>query len=95
MLKPLHGNVLVVTASENLDKKTAGGLFIPGNATPNAQVEGTVEGIGDGAIMADGSRRVMSVKVGDRVLFNKSHAAQVQDDNHFILTEDRLLAIVV
>jgi len=67
-LKPLHDRVLVKRLEE--EEKTAGGLFIPDSAKEKP-IKGEIVAAGPGKFSAEGKKIEMSVKKGDKVLFNK------------------------
>ena len=57
--------------------ETRGGVFIP---TPGNTMKymGTVVATGPGAFLSDGTRRPMSLRVGDRVAYNPHAGAAVR-----------------
>ena len=91
--RPLHDRVLVrrVTAEE----KTAGGIIIPDSAKEKP-IEGEVMAVGNGKALESGQVRGLEVKVGNRVLFGKYSGTEikVEGEEHVILREDEVLAIV-
>jgi chaperonin GroES len=93
MIRPLHDRILVKRLEEQ--EKTAGGLYIPDTAKEKP-VEAKVIAVGTGKILEDGSLRKPEVKAGDRVLFAKYSGSEVKIDGeeHLILREDDLLAVV-
>ena len=93
-LQPLYGNILVRVETDSQLSQTAGGLYIPETAKRDRQVVGMVVATGSGRVDGDGSVRPLITKPGDRVLFDKEVAIAVQDDHHFILSEQRVLAKV-
>jgi chaperonin GroES len=58
--------------------------------------QGRVLSIGDGRMLADGSRARHQVSEGDRVLFDSYAGAEVQVNGEelLIMSEDEILAIV-
>jgi chaperonin GroES len=93
MIRPLHDRILVKRLEEQ--EKTAGGLYIPDTAKEKP-VEAKVIAVGTGKVLDDGSVRKPEVKAGDRVLFAKYSGSEVKIDGeeHLILREDDLLAVV-
>ena len=59
--------------------------------------EAEVVAVGDGKLDENGKRLPMSVKKGNRVLIGKYSGTDIKidDDEHTILREDEILAIVV
>jgi chaperonin GroES len=93
MIRPLHDRILVKRLEEQ--EKTAGGLYIPDTAKEKP-IEAKVIAVGTGKVLDDGSLRKPEVKAGDRVLFAKYSGSEVKIDGeeHLILREDDLLAVV-
>ena len=92
-IRPLHDRILVKRLEEM--EKTAGGLYIPDTAKEKP-VEGRVIAVGSGKLLDDGTVRKPDVKAGDKVLFAKYSGSEVRIDGeeHLILREDDLLAVV-
>jgi chaperonin GroES len=92
-IRPLHDRILVKRLEEL--EKTAGGIIIPDTAKEKP-VEARVVAVGTGKILEDGSVRKPEVKAGDRVLFAKYSGSEVKinGEEHLILREDDLLAVV-
>jgi chaperonin GroES len=92
-IRPLHDRIIVKRLQEV--EKTAGGLYIPDTAKEKP-IEGRVVAVGSGKILDDGSVRKPDVKAGDKVLFAKYCGSEVKIDGeeHLILREDDLLAVV-
>jgi len=55
--------------------KTIKGLYVPETMSKRGVIEGEVHQIGPGRYYPDGIRRVVDVKIGDRVIFNNAGAA--------------------
>jgi chaperonin GroES len=92
-VKPLHDRILVKRIEE--EEKTRGGLIIPDTAKEKPQ-EGRVIAVGNGRVNEDGTLRPLDVHKGDRVLFTKYSGAeiQVEGDEHLIMREDDVLAVL-
>ena len=92
-IRPLHDRIIVKRLQEI--EKTAGGLYIPDTAKEKP-VEGKVIAVGSGKLLEDGTVRKPEVKAGDKVLFAKYSGSEVKIDgeDHLILREDDLLAVV-
>ena len=82
--KPLKERVFVSYAEEL--EKTAGGLYIPDTAKEKPQ-SGKVEAVGD---------EVKSLKVGDKILFDKYSGSKIKLDNvdYLIVKEEDVLGVL-
>lgn len=92
-LQPL-GDRLVVKREES-EGKTAGGIVLPDSAK-DKPTRGSVVAIGDGRLLDDGSRGVMQVRVGDRVLFTSYSGENIEigDDEYVLMSESEVLAVL-
>ena len=72
-----------------------GGIIIPDTAKEKPQ-EAEVVAVGDGKMDDDGKRLPMSVKKGNRVLIGKytGQDIKINDEEHTIVREDEILAII-
>jgi chaperonin GroES len=93
-IKPLHDRVILRRLDESTDK-TAGGLYIPDTAKEKPQ-EGEVIAAGEGKYKEDGTRQILDVKKGDRVLFGKYSGSEIKIDGEelLIMREDEILGII-
>jgi chaperonin GroES len=89
---PLGGNVVVKRLPS--EEVTAGGIVLPDAAREKPR-QGRVLSIGDGRMLANGSRAKHQVQEGDRVLFGSYAGTEVDIDGKefFIMSEDEILAI--
>jgi len=92
-LTPLHDRVIVKRIEE--EEKTAGGIIIPDTAKEKPQ-QGKIIAVGQGSMLENGQIIPMTVKEGDRILFGKYSGTDIQIDGeeHLIMREDDILAIV-
>ncbi len=92
-LKPLHDRVLVKRLEE--EEVTKGGIIIPDTAKEKP-IKGEVVAAGPGKTGDDGKNLPMTVKTGDKVLFNKYAGTEVKIDDveHLVMREDDILAII-
>ena len=92
-IRPLHDRVIVKRIEE--ERKTAGGIVIPDNATEKPD-QGEVLAIGTGKVMEDGKVRPLAVKVGDRVLFGKYSGSSVKMDGDelLVMREEDIMGVV-
>jgi chaperonin GroES len=92
-VRPLYDRILVKRVEE--ETKTSGGLFIPDTAKEKPQ-QGLIVAVGNGKVQEDGSLRKLDVKAGDKILFTKYSGSdiKIEGDEHLILREDDVLAII-
>ncbi|MDR1126377.1 MAG: co-chaperone GroES [Deltaproteobacteria bacterium] len=92
-LKPLNDRVLVKRLES--EEKTAGGLFIPDTAKEKPS-KGEIIAVGPGKVADDGKAIAMTVKKGDKVLFNKYAGTEIKLDgvDHLVMREDDILAVI-
>ncbi len=88
------GNRVVVKQLESLEK-TASGILLPDTAKEKP-FEGEVISVGPGRVLEDGTREVMEVKAGDKVIFSKYGGVEVKinDVDYMILRQDDILVIL-
>ena len=92
-LQPL-GDRLVVRRVES-EETTAGGIYLPG-AAQDKPSRGTVISVGDGKLLADGSRSPLQVQPGDVVLFTSygPDAIKLGSEEVLLMREDDVLAVI-
>ena len=92
-VRPLHDRVIVKRVEE--EEKTKGGIIIPDTAKEKP-VEGKVVAVGDGKVADDGKKIPLEVKAGDAILFGKYAGTEIQieGEEHLIMREDDIIAIV-
>jgi len=92
-LLPLNDHVVVKAVAE---KQTVGGIIVPETADKEKPEQGEVVAVGPGKILENGSRALMSVKVGDIVVFKKYSPDEVKigKDEYLVISESDILAIV-
>ena len=85
----------VVVKRMDADEVTAGGIILPGSAQEKPQ-QGRVLSLGDGRLLADGTRADHQVSEGDRVLFSSYAGTEVVVDEEelLIMSEDDILAVL-
>ena len=91
--RPLHDRVIVKRVEE--EDKTSGGIIIPDAAKEKPQ-QGKVIAVGKGKILENGKVSPLAVKKGDRILFGKYAGTDIKidDEEHLIMREDDILAII-
>lgn len=90
-LIPLGDRVVVKRAE--IEEQTAGGIFLPDSAQNKPQ-RGEVVAVGDGHVRNDGTRVALTVKEGDRVLFNSYAPEEIKlgDEEYLLMREGDILA---
>jgi len=84
-VKPLADRILVKI--EQAETKTKGGLFIPDTAQEKTQL---------GVVIAVGTDEKITVKAGDKVMYDKYAGSSVKIDgvDHLIVKADDLMAVI-
>ena len=93
-IRPLHDRVIVKRLEE--ERTTASGIVIPDSASGEKPDQGTVQAVGNGKLLDDGSTRSLDVKVGDKVLFGKYAGQEVKVDGEdlLVMREEDIMGIV-
>ena len=93
-LRPLDDRVVVEPVEA--EEVTAGGIVLPDTAREKPQ-RGTVLAIGPGKLLDSGERGVLSVSVGDEVIYGKYSGSDIEIEGRDvkILRESDILAKVV
>jgi len=92
-LVPLGEKVIVKRLEA--EETTAGGILLPETAKQRPQ-QGRVLSVGDGRMLADGTRAEPQIVEGDRVLFASygGEEVDVNGEELLIISEDEILAVV-
>jgi len=92
-VKPLADRILVKPLEA--EEKTKGGIIIPDNAKEKPQ-KGEVIAVGPGKIADNGTKIVMELKKGDKVLYGKYSGTEVNVDGQdlLIVRESDVLAVI-
>ncbi|MNK68341.1 10 kDa chaperonin [compost metagenome] len=93
-LRPLHDRVVIRRSEE--EKKTAGGIVLPGSAAEKAN-SGEILAVGPGKALESGEVRALSVKVGDKVVFGPysgSNTVKVDGEDLLVIGESEILAVI-
>lgn len=94
-LIPLGDRVLVRPFTVDELNENHSGIIIPDTVSKERSEQGEVLAVGEGR-MENGKRIALSVKKGDRVVFQKYGYDEVKlkDKEYYILKEDNILAII-
>ena len=92
--KPLSNHLFIEAEKE--EQKTKSGIVLPDTAEKEKPVRGIVVAVGPGKLSEKGERILMSVKVGDKVLFKKYGPDEIEVDGkkYLVGDEDDILAIL-
>ena len=93
-LRPLHDRVVIRRSEE--EKKTAGGIVLPGSAAEKAN-HGVIVAAGPGKTLDNGDVRALAVKVGDKVVFGPysgSNTVKVDGEDLLVMAENEILAVI-
>jgi chaperonin GroES len=77
------------------EEKTAGGIVLPDTAKEKPQT-GKVVSVGAGKTLDDGSKKEVSVKKGDKVLYTSYAGTDIKIDgkDYLVMDETSILAVV-
>ncbi len=93
MLKPLRNQIVVKPILQTEEKKSAGGIIVPGTVVEGKYKYGTVVAVGPGYLLDSGVLKVPDVKVDDVVLHGTGYAEVVVDgENYLVMPDDNCLA---
>ncbi len=93
-IKPLQDRVLIKEDTNSKEKKTSSGIIIPMTVTEDkGGKRGEVIAVGAGR-QEDGVTVPVSVKPGDKVLFQWGDLISVDGEEYYIVKESEILAII-
>ena len=93
-IRPLHDRVIVRREEE--EKKTAGGIFLPGTAQEKPN-QGVVIAVGSGKVLENGEVTPVDVNVGDTIVFGQfagSDKIDADGEELIILSEGDIKAVI-
>lgn len=91
-IRPLADRVVIKIIEA--EEKTIGGIILPGTAKEQPQMAEVIE-VGPGELL-EGKQIEMTVKVGEKVIFNKYAGTEVKLDGqeYIILKQSEILAVI-
>jgi chaperonin GroES len=93
-IRPMSDRVLIKESVDDKEKKTASGIIIPVGANEDKNGKrGEVIAVGPGRI-EEGKTVAISVKVGDKVLFQWGDKITIEGEDYYIVRESEILAII-
>ena len=92
-LKPLGARVVIKPLER--EEMTKSGIVLPDTAKEKPQ-EGTIVAVGPGGLDKNGNKVEMTLKVGDKVLYQKYAGTEfkIDDEEHLVIDQDAILALV-
>ena len=92
-LKPLGARVVIKPLER--EEMTKSGLVLPDTAKEKPQ-EGTIEAVDPGGLDKNGNKTEMTLKVGDKVLYQKYSGTEfkIDDEDYLVMHQDDVLALV-
>ena len=93
-IKPLSDHILIEPIKE--EEKTKAGIFLPETVSKEKSEQGKVIATGPGKKTDEGKIVPLSVKPGDKVLFQKYGPSEIKVDGkeYLIAREEDILAII-
>ena len=93
-LKPLGDNVVIKPITK--EEKTKSGIILPDTVDKEKPEQGEVIAIGPGKLLDNGTRSVMEVKVGDKILFKKYSPDEIKvaGEEVLVLSQSDIIAIL-
>ena len=94
-LKPLGDRVIVKPLSSKEEARRSG-IILPDTVDKEKPEQGEIMAIGQGRLLENGQRTIMSVKVGDKILFKKYAPDEIKVDGqeYLVLSESEILAVL-
>ena len=92
-IKPLGDRIVIKRETE--EQASSGGIVIP-DAAREKPIQGRVTAVGPGRPLDDGSRSLLDVKVGDRVLFGKYAGTELklEGEELLVLREEDIMGVI-
>ena len=92
-IKPLSDYVVVTAVTEEVTKS---GIVLPDTISKERPEKGEVVAVGEGRLIENGQRQMMSVKIGDKVMFKKYSPDEIKVDgkDYLIIKESDIIAII-
>ena len=96
MLRPIDARIVIKKLAKQ--EQTESGIILPDTVNEQGQTAvGKVEQVGPGSRnMSDGSPMPMDIKVGDKIVYMKFSAIEIEDSGveYFVVSERDIIAIV-
>ena len=95
-LKPVNDKIVVKPKDKSEETKTESGIILPDVVEQGKLGEGTVVSVGEGMYSTTGNLIPMTVKEGEKVLFNKYQSNQehkLNGETVYIMSQNEILAV--
>ena len=93
-IKPLGDRVVIKPITEDITTKS--GIVLPETVEKEKAEKGEVLAVGPGRVLDNGTLALMSIKVGDKVMFKKYSPDEIKIDGQelLVISESDILAII-
>ena len=93
-LLPLHDQVIIKPLSA--EEKTKSGIILPDTVSKERPEQGEVVAVGPGRLLDNGQKSLMSVQIGQKVMFKKYSTEELKYDGqeYLVVAERDILAII-
>ncbi len=93
-IKPLHSNVILKPTKE--EEMTKSGIVLPDTVDKERPERAEVIAVGDGKVLENGQKSIMSVKPGDVVIFKKYSPDEIKVDGeeYLVIAESDIMAVI-
>jgi len=93
-LLPLHDQVIIKPLSA--EEKTKSGIILPDTVSKERPEQGEVVAVGPGRLLDNGQKSLMSVQIGQKVMFKKYSTEELKYDGqeYLVVAEKDILAII-
>lgn len=91
----VFGARCLVKEDKKESNKTSSGIIVPGS-DKEPTFQGTVIAVGQGALLDNGTRVAMDIKVGDKVIYTNFSGTPIMDkgETYLVLNERDILAVI-
>ena len=96
-LRPVNDKIVIKPKDKEEEYKTDSGIILPDIVDQGKLSEGTVLAIGEGMYSTTGDLIPMSVKEGERVLFNSYSSNQehkLNGETVYIMSQNEILSVI-
>ena len=93
-LRPLGDRVIVKPAAK--EEMTKAGIILPDTVDKERPEQGEVIAVGPGRVLDNGQTSVMSLKIGDKIVFKKYGPDEVKmgDEEFLVISESDVMAVI-
>ncbi len=93
-LRPTDDHLILKSLDE--ETMTASGIIIPDTVDKERPQKGEVLAVGPGKMLESGQRSVMSIRVGEKVIFKKYAPDEIEIDGnkYLVIKADDVMAVI-